>query len=214
MTVELRPGPLPSDVKPLPAGPITYEEFLEWADEDTCAEWVGGEVELMSPASVPHQDLSLFLARVLAEYTETHQSGKVLAAPFQMRLGDVQRGREPDILFIADNHLDRLRRNYLEGAADLVVEIVSPESVLRDRGTKYGEYEVGGVREYWVLDPETSRADFFVLDDMGRYQRSQPDAAGLYYSAVIPGFWLNVEWLWQEPLPTLRQVLTEWEKSV
>jgi hypothetical protein len=130
MTVELRPGPLPSDVKPLPAGPITYEEFLEWADEDTCAEWVGGEVELMSPASVPHQDLSLFLARVLAEYTETHQSGKVLAAPFQMRLGDVQRGREPDILFIADNHLDRLRRNYLEGAADLVVEIVSPESVL------------------------------------------------------------------------------------
>ena len=144
-------------------------------------------------------------------YVEEQDAGKLLAAPFQMKLGTIQRGQEPDILFVAKGHLSRLQRNFLDGPADLAIEIVSPESILRDRGTKYGEYEPGGVREYWVLDPETQRADFFVLDASGRYQRAQPDADGNYRSSVLPGFWLKVGWLWQEPLPTLRFVLREWE---
>ena len=81
---------------------------------------------------------------------------------------------------------NRLQRNFLDGPADLAIEIVSPESMLRDRGTKYGEYEAGGVREYWVLDPETQRADFFVLDASGRYQRAQPDADGIYRAPSCP----------------------------
>ena len=194
-----------------PSGPVTYERFLEWADEDTYAEWVDGEIEIMSPASLPHQDLSMFLSRVLAEYAEMAAAGKVLAAPFQMKLSEVQRGREPDLLFVAQENLSRLQRNFLDGPADIAVEIVSPESILRDRGAKYGEYEAAGVREYWIFDPETKRADFFILDDEGRYQRAQPDADGIYQSAVLVGFWINVGWLWQDPLPTLRHVLREWE---
>lgn len=106
-----------------------------------------------------------------------------------------------------------LQRNFLDGPADLAVEIVSPESILRDRGTKYAEYEAGGVREYWILDPETQRADFFVLDAEGRYQPAQPDTSGRYDSAVLAGFWINVGWLWQTPLPLVRQVLREWEAA-
>ena len=128
-----------------------------------------------------------------------------------MKLSNVRRGREPGIVFIAKNHLHRLQHTFLDGPADIAIEIVSPESVLRDRGTKYGEYEAGGVREYWVLDPETQRADFFVLDANGRYQRAQPDADGIYRSGLLPGFWINIGWLWQDPLPTLRHVLREWD---
>ena len=54
------------------------------------------------------------------------------------------------------------------------------------------------------------RADFFVLDGGGRYQRVPPNAEGKYESAVLPGFWVNVGWLWQSPLPSVRSVLREW----
>lgn len=197
----------------LPAQMMTYEEFLDWADEDTYAEWVDGKVEMMSPASVEHQDISLFLARLLAEFAEEHDAGKLLAAPFQMRLSNVKRGREPDLLFVAKNNLTRLRRSYLDGPADLAIEIVSPESVLRDRGAKYAEYEAGGVTEYWIIDAEARRADFFVLDAEGRYQRASPDEGGKYASAVLPGFWVNVGWLWQSPLPSVRSVLKAWSDA-
>ncbi len=191
---------------------MTYEEFLDWADEDTYAEWVDGEIELMSPASVEHQNISGFLAALLRLYAEDFDAGQVLTAPFQMKLPpSIRRGREPDLLFVLTQNTSRLERNYLNGPADLAVEIVSPESMLRDRGAKYAEYEAGGVREYWIIDNLSQRADFFVLDGEGRYQRATPDTDGRYTSAVLPGFWISVGWLWQTPLPPVRQVLKEWE---
>lgn len=118
----------------LPPKQITYEQFLDWADEDTLAEWVDGEVEFTSPASVPHQDLSVFVTRLFAQYVEDKGYGKVLPAPFQMKLANVQRGREPDVMFVSSEHVSRLQRNYLHGPADIAVEIISPERILRDRG--------------------------------------------------------------------------------
>lgn len=193
---------------------MTYEEFLDWADEDTYAEWVDGKVELMSPASVEHQNISDFLTAILRVFAEDHDAGRQLSAPFQMKLPpSVRRGREPDLLFVLKENLPRLQRNFLDGPADLVIEIVSPESVLRDRGAKYAEYEAGGVREYWIVDNLSQRADFFVLDGEGRYQRAVPDGNGKYESTVLPGFWVHVGWLWQSPLPPVRQVLREWEAA-
>lgn len=194
----------------LPAQAMTYEEFLEWADEDTYAEWVDGKVEMMSPASRKHQKLALYLGSLLNEFEE-RGAGEVYIAPFQMRLTNVRRGREPDVIFVVTENLPNLKNNHLDGPADLAIEIVSPESVLRDRGAKYAEYEAGGVREYWIIDTEARRADFFVLDAEGRYQRASPDAEGKYTSAVLPVFWVNIGWLWQSPLPPVRSVLKEWE---
>lgn len=56
--------------------------------------------------------------------------------------------------FVASEHLDRLKETYLDGPADLVVGIVSPDSVGRDRGEKFYEYAQGGVPEYWLIDPQ------------------------------------------------------------
>jgi Uma2 family endonuclease len=142
---------------------LTYEEFLEQLDEDTLAEWVDGEVVYLSPASLEHQDIAGFLNALLRAYVQKHQLGRVIAAPFQMRLLRSERGREPDLLFVANENLHRLHDTYLEGGADLVVEITSAESLLRDRGEKFAEYELEGIREYWVIDPEGKRVDFFVL---------------------------------------------------
>lgn len=210
MAVVLRPA---RKSRVMPKSPMTYEQFLDWADEDTLAEWVDGEVELMSPASAQHQRLAKFLLRVMEQFVEENDAGEMFMAPFQMKLDNVRRGREPDLLFIAQENLPRLQRNYLDGPADIAVEIISPESVLRDRGAKFAEYEAGGVREFWILDQDERRADFFVLGDDGRYERARPDAGGVYRSAVLTGFRLNVQWLWQTPLPRLRDILREWENA-
>jgi Uma2 family endonuclease len=191
----------------LPAGKLSYDEFLAWCDEDTWAEWVEGDVVIVSPASDRHQDLSGFLSILLRVFAEVHNLGVIRTAPFQMKTGPDLPGREPDILFLAQQHLSRLENTYLNGPADLVVEIVSPESRLRDRGEKFAEYELGGVREYWLLDPEFRRADFYVLSSDGRYHRAPPDAQGIYRSQTMSGFWLQVQWLWQEPLPTILDAL-------
>ena len=67
-----------------PEGKITFQEFLDWCDEDTWAEWVDGEVIMVSPASFEHQDLGSLLERVLAVFTEVRDLGKVIRAPFVM----------------------------------------------------------------------------------------------------------------------------------
>ncbi len=190
-----------------PAQParMTYEEFLAWADEDTLAEWVEGEVIMTSPASDRHQDLAGFLTAVLRVFVESRGLGWVRSAPFQMKLE--ASGREPDLVFVASDQLHRVHRTYLDGPASLVVEIVSPESAGRDRGDKFYEYATGGVPEYWLIDPDRELAEFYQLDAPGRYRLLAPDDDGIFRSRVLPGFWLRVDWLWQQPLPRVLDVL-------
>jgi Uma2 family endonuclease len=91
------------------------------------------------------------------------------------------------------------------------VEIVSPESKVRDRGEKFYEYEAAGVGEYWLIDPDRQQAEFYRLGAGGHYRLFTADAEGIYQSEVLPGLWLRVEWLWQEPLPKVLDVLREME---
>lgn len=188
---------------------ITFEAFLDWCDEDTHAEWVNGEIVMTSPASIFHQRITLFLARILSAYVEQKQLGEVFISPFLMRLPNVPSGREPDILFVRAENAKRLRETYLDGPADLVVEIISPESIARDRGEKFVEYEQAGIPEYWLIDPLRQRAEFYALDAQGKYAWLNPDARGVVHSRVVAGLWLRAEWLWQDPLPLEPSILAE-----
>ena len=177
---------------------LSYEAFLEWADEDTRAEWVDGEIIMTSPASFEHQEIVRFLISTLGTFVEVHQLGVVLSAPFQMKLQ--RSGREPDVLFVRDEHRDRLKPTYLGGPADLVIEVVSPESVSRDRGEKFVEYEQAGIEEYWLIDPRRKVAECYRLDEHGHYQTVLSGETGVFHSAVVPSFWIRLEWFWQLPL--------------
>ncbi len=193
-----------------PPAKISYEEFLAQSDEDTYAEWVDGEVIEMSPASDKHQDVVGFLGPLFRFWVEAHDLGVVRLAPFQMKTGPGLPGREPDILFLSKENLSRLKKAYLDGPADLVIEVISPESRSRDRGDKFYEYEQGGVREYWLIDPIRRQGEFYQLEEDGIYRLTAADSQGLYRSRVLEGLWLRVEWLWQEPMPRLMDVLKEW----
>ena len=190
---------------------MSYEEYYAWADEDTHAEWVDGEVIVHMPPFDIHQTLLNFLNRLLAEYAEFEALGVVFIAPFEMRLPAQKSARQPDILVIKHENLDRLSRERLDGPADLVVEIVSGDSVRRDRQEKYSEYQDAGVPEYWVIDsrPGRNRADFYRLDEERRYALVGTDNDEWVGAAVLPGFRLRPSWLWQESLPSVRMALFE-----
>lgn len=190
---------------------ISYEEFLERIDENPHVEWVDGEIIEMSPIFERHEDLSGFLKPLVRHFAEAYNLGVVRGEPFQMKPALSLPGRAPDFFFVATAHLDRLRSTYLEGPADLVVEIISPESRARDRGDKFFEYEAAGIPEYWLLDPIREQAEFYQLDPGGIYRPAVLDAQGRYQSVVLPGLWLQVSWLWQTPLPPLLSILKAWE---
>jgi Uma2 family endonuclease len=185
--------------RPLPKGKISYQQFLKWLDEDTWAEWVDGEIILMSPVSLVHDSVHGFLLALLRIFVSAHGLGTVHSEPFQMKTGADLPGRSPDILFVGRENQHRLQPTFLNGPADLVVEIVSPDSEERDRVQKFSEYERGGVREYWLIDPHKRQAEFYVLDEAGRYVLQAKGEAGEYRSTVLQGFWLRIEWLWNPP---------------
>lgn len=190
---------------------MSYEEFLAWAGEDVHAEWVDGEVIVQMPPKEWHQDVVTFLAALMRTYVEFFGLGRVLVAPFEMKLAPDGPAREPDILFVARDNLERLSPDRLSGPADLVVEVVSDDSVARDRAEKFYEYQEAGVPEYWVIDPRPGkeRADFWVLEGDGRYRPVPVPPGGAYRSTVLPGFGLRPDWLHAEALPDPQTAFAE-----
>jgi Uma2 family endonuclease len=189
--------------------PMTYEEFLAYGDDTTHAEWVNGEVIVFMPPHLRHQESLAFLLELLRRFCRMGNLGVVLPAPFEVRLAPEGPSREPDLLYVAREHLDRLSNRKLDGPADLVIEIVSESSAIRDRIDKFAEYQAAGIPEYLILDPRPGwqRVDFYALGADGKYQAILPDEDGRYHSRVLPGFWFRADWFWQDPLPNPDELL-------
>jgi len=183
--------------------PMSYEEFLAMDGEHQHAEWEDGVTIIFMPATPRHQDIVTFLATLIRLFSEFFQLGRVYTAPVEMKVSPTSNAREPDLLFVVNEHLGWIDEKRLAGPADLAVEVISPESVSRDQKRKKQEYEAAGVKEYWVLDSRTrtQQTEFWVLDANGRYQAGQVDADGIYRSTVLKGFWLDVAWLRATELP-------------
>ena len=183
--------------------PMTYEQFLTKLGEDVHAEWVNGETILFIPPKPTHQRVIRFLLALIQLYVEHFDLGEVLTAPVEMKARSDGNSREPDLLFVAKENLHRFSETKLAGPADLIIEIVSPESIRRDTVDKRLEYEAEGVREYWIVDNRagSEQATFYVMDQFGHYQLVEPSQDGLYTSTILPNFWINVNWLWAKPQP-------------
>lgn len=183
------------------ASGVTLDEYMEQYAADGC-EWIEGVVIKVSLATIGHNRLMKYLALLLDTYFELRADGVVFIQPFVMRLPAFpNRRREPDLLVVLKSNPHELKETYLDGPADICIEIVSEESGERDYGEKFIEYEKGGVREYWIVDPLREETRFYHLDEQGRY-RSQPiDPRGYYRSPLLPGFGLHVPTLWAAELP-------------
>jgi Uma2 family endonuclease len=187
---------------------ISFEEFLTTYD-GARAEWVDGKVVEMSPASDPHQDVLEMLAAALRTYVERTGAGIVRSQQLGMRIGNQL--RVPDVLFLSLEHQHRRTRTHVDGPADFVIEVVSLESRLRDRDEKFHEYEKAGIPEYWIIDPLRETVDLYRLGGDERYHLVDEGDPPRLASEVLPGFWIDPGWLWQDPLPTVDWLLEQWQ---
>ncbi|MEO8541553.1 MAG: Uma2 family endonuclease [bacterium] len=178
---------------------MTYEEYLGASEIPEHTEWVDGLVVEMMSVSRRHAEMQVYLIELLQAYLRRFPVGRVYLEPFQMKPSSDLPGRSPDIMVVLERTYDRLRDQFLEGPADLVIEIISQGSEAVDRGDKFYEYEAGGVAEYWLIDPIREVADFYVLDDRGVFRAS---TSGRFESSVLPGLSIDDDWLW-EPKPMI-----------
>ncbi|NOS99383.1 MAG: Uma2 family endonuclease [Phycisphaerales bacterium] len=135
--------------------------------DGTRAELIDGEL-LMSPSPrTKHQDAVLNLASHLREYVRGRVVGRVFVAPLDVHLpsGDIV---EPDILFVSTAN-QAIVQDWVRGSPDLMVEVLSPEGVERDRIVKRDLYARNGVREYWIVDADARAVEVFTLR-AGRYE--------------------------------------------
>jgi Uma2 family endonuclease len=190
--------------------PMTWEEFLDWCDEGQ-SEWEDGKGIAYVSNDPRHIDCTEFLADLSRRYALLFDLGRVYTNQLLMRLPNRPSGRMPDIAFVRREHLDRVGDRWLEGPCDLAVEYLSDESAARDTGAKLTEYEMAGLPEYLPIDirPRRHRFLFYRLDAEDRYQQVLPDDRGRYHSTVLPGLWIDPEWLWQDPLPDVGRLLME-----
>lgn len=186
-------GTLPRSVSKVE---MTEAEYL--CLEDRRVEWAGGYALFMSPVSIPHARITGWLFRMASRLSEKSGAGEVFGDGVAHRsaLGSYT---VPDMLFVARERLDRVKATHVEGPADLIVEVVSAESRVRDYHEKYAEYESAGVREYWIIDPVYQTIDLYGLVN-GAYVKVEAKD-GRLASSVLPGFVLSAEMLKQWPLP-------------
>ena len=158
----------------------TYSDYLQWP-EDTRAEIIHGVIFDMTPApSRRHQEVSGELYGQLWNYFRDRPC-RVYAAPFDVRLPDKNEDGDnagtvvqPDIVVVCDEK--KLDDRGARGAPDIVIEIVSPESARRDMKQKLELYEHHGVKEYWVVHPDTRLVMVFRIGKGKKYAR--PDVYG------------------------------------
>ncbi len=182
---------------------MSYDDYLDWHDRDAGrrGEWVDGEVIVFMSTTYRHEELVTFLVSLLNYVMKKGRLGVVITPGYELRTRDGA-AREPDLQVILNAHLDRITHRRLVGAADLVVEIVSDDSVKRDRDDKHAEYAAAGIPEYWIVDPREGNEslDIFALV-RGTYVAVDPEVDGSLRSRVIPGVWMHRDWLLADELP-------------
>lgn len=145
------------------------------------------------PPSELRQDILGFLYVLVSWYGRYKNLGKALLAPFEMGLPSQRASRGPDLVFVRYPWENRLDGKRLEGPADLVVELVSNDSVPRDRRDKFNEYGAAGIPAYWLIDTRDGKwgATFHQVNASGNYEAAPLDTHGHYHSKILPGFWLD-----------------------
>ena len=131
---------------------LTYADYLETSDDERY-ELLNGELILSPSPKEIHQYISSILHIMIGTFVRERSLGRVYFSPFDVVLSDTN-VVQPDILFISNERADIVTPDNVQGAPDLVVEILSPATAERDRTVKLDLYATHGVKEYWIVDPD------------------------------------------------------------
>ena len=141
----------------------TYEDYLN-TPEGERYELIDGELILVASPNEEHQFASVKLVSLMYPYADERDLGWVFHAPFDIVFSDTE-VVQPDVMFISKEREDIRSGANIQGAPDLVVEILSPSSVSRDWNYKRELYAKYGVKEYWIADPVHKMVSVMLLKD-------------------------------------------------
>ena len=170
---------------------LTYPEFRLMPDDGKRYELIDGEVFVNPSPSEKHQRVSARLHLSIGSHVEKNKLGRVYYAPFDVVFSE-KTALQPDLLFVCSARLGIIGPEYVVGAPDLVVEILSPHRPFYDRVTKFEQYASYGVAEYWVIDPVAESVEIYVL--AGRSYELKGTFAGeeTLKTPLLPGWELPV----------------------
>ena len=180
---------------------LTYEDFLLFPDDGQRHELIDGEHYVAPSPNTRHQELVGRLHLEIGLYLRQHpRIGRVFVAPFDVLFTkwDIV---EPDLLFIAGDQLDILTDKNVQGPPALVIEILSPGTRKTDEQAKRRLFERGGVREYWIVDPEHDLVKVFARQDDRSFPRTAElsrERAEVLTTTLLPGLSIHLIELFAE----------------
>jgi Uma2 family endonuclease len=178
---------------------VTEEMFDEMVDEDVKAELIDGVMIVHSPASLRHEAIAGFVSGLMGFFADAKELGTVIPAGNGIIHLATCRKFAPDGFLIRTPRVPIPLPKEFEGAPDLVVEVLSPSNRNYDLEDKRLAYQEAGVGEIWFVDEEQQQ----VTVDRKQRRRyvEQIVTKGKVFSTVLTGFWIDVSWLWADPLP-------------
>jgi Uma2 family endonuclease len=179
---------------------LTIEKKKKYTVEDYMLLEEGAPFQLincdlvMSPAPIPlHQQIQFALSEIIVlYYIKTGRKGQWLYAPTDVKF-DEGNVLQPDVLYIAEERKAELIKERIEGAPDLVIEILSPSTGYYDLRQKKDVYEKYGVKEYIVIDPVSQNADLYALKDSVYYLHQKAKKNEKLNSIILPGLIFDLE---------------------
>lgn len=175
------------------------QEFYEWIQEDTKAEFINGEIVIHSPVKRRHWKVSDLLSSILSVYARINKLGSVGVEKVMISL--TRNDYEPDLVFFsAEKAAAFADDQVLFPAPDFVVEIISRKTASIDRGIKKSDYALHGIREYWIIDPAKMRIEQYILPagDQEYFPAKIHQYGHIIESYAIPGFAIPVEAVFEE----------------
>lgn len=171
---------------------LTYDDYCLLPNDGKRYEIIDGELFVTPSPQSAHQRVVTRLTSYLFRFVEEHGLGEVFVSPFDVVFSpyDVV---EPDLLFISKARSSVLTEKNVQGAPDLVVEVLSSTTAKVDRSTKLKLYARFGVEEYWIIDPKKPSVEIFRRQTSGLELASSLPADGSLASPLLPGFSLPLK---------------------
>jgi Uma2 family endonuclease len=177
----------------LPDGLWAYDDYAALDDGHRYQVVDGVLVSSPSPSSL-HQELLRRLSFAVSAHLANHPGGRMYFAPFDVVLRAERPGivLQPDLMYLAPERLERATRANLQGAPNLVAEVLSPGTAMLDLTRKKSLYATYGVDEYWIVRPAERRVD--VLHRTGDHfgQATTLTVGETLRCALLPGFELDL----------------------
>jgi Uma2 family endonuclease len=172
--------------------PLTVDDYRELPEGPPYYQLIEGDLHMASSPDLFHQDILLNIAVLVRSYLDRHPIGSVHIAPSDVHLSELN-VYQPDLYFVSKARKAILSKQGLEGAPDLVVEILSAKTSRFDKGIKREVYARSDVQELWIVDPESREILIYHLRKSSSLPARICNSTEKFESISLPGLIIPVE---------------------